>query len=128
LLLKLIANLNMLLRDENVNVVKKAILTMTQLYKVALQVRAPFTQAFHKHRAPCRLVCAGRIRACCLWQDVLLIMGTDNKGVYCLHSLTQQTFPKYLLCAQPDAVMPGIQPWPGCTGSCLHGAQVLAVQ
>lgn len=41
LLLKLIANLNMLLRDENVNVVKKAILTMTQLYKVALQVRAP---------------------------------------------------------------------------------------
>lgn len=41
LLLKLIANLNMLLRDENVNVVKKAILTMTQLYKVALQVGAP---------------------------------------------------------------------------------------
>ncbi|MCQ4078825.1 hypothetical protein FK519_29095, partial [Klebsiella pneumoniae] len=39
LLLKLIANLNMLLKDENVNVVKKAILTMTQLYKVALQVR-----------------------------------------------------------------------------------------
>ncbi|KAL8219837.1 UNVERIFIED_CONTAM: hypothetical protein K2H54_034687 [Gekko kuhli] len=37
LLLKLIANLNMLLRDENVNVVKKAILAMTQLYKVALQ-------------------------------------------------------------------------------------------
>lgn len=31
----------MLLRDENVNVVKKAILTMTQLYKVALQVGAP---------------------------------------------------------------------------------------
>lgn len=28
----------MLLKDENVNVVKKAILTMTQLYKVALQV------------------------------------------------------------------------------------------
>lgn len=37
-MLKLIANLNMLLRDENVNVVKKAILAMTQLYKVALQV------------------------------------------------------------------------------------------
>lgn len=33
----------MLLRDENVNVVKKAILTMTQLYKVALQVCAPST-------------------------------------------------------------------------------------
>ena len=41
LLLKLIANLNMLLRDENVNVVKRAILTMTQLYKVALQVSVP---------------------------------------------------------------------------------------
>jgi hypothetical protein len=38
LLLKLIANLNMLLKDESVNVVKKAILTLTQLYKVALQV------------------------------------------------------------------------------------------
>ncbi|XP_043918440.1 symplekin isoform X2 [Protopterus annectens] len=37
LLLKLIANLNMLLKDENVNVVKKSILTMTQLYRVALQ-------------------------------------------------------------------------------------------
>lgn len=46
LLLKLIANLNMLLRDENVNVVKKAILTMTQLYKVALQVRTGW--AFQK--------------------------------------------------------------------------------
>ncbi|KAM6970016.1 symplekin [Aplochiton taeniatus] len=37
LLLRLIANLNMLLKDESVNVVKKAILTLTQLYKVALQ-------------------------------------------------------------------------------------------
>ncbi|TDH07224.1 hypothetical protein EPR50_G00121250 [Perca flavescens] len=37
LLLRLIANLNMLLRDESVNVVKKAILTLTQLYKVSLQ-------------------------------------------------------------------------------------------
>lgn len=38
LLLRLIANLNMLLKDEGVNVVKKAILTLTQLYKVSLQV------------------------------------------------------------------------------------------
>lgn len=38
LLLRLIANLNMLLKDESVNVVKKAILTLTQLYKVTLQV------------------------------------------------------------------------------------------
>lgn len=39
LLLRLIANLNMLLKDESVNVVKKAILTLTQLYKVTLQVK-----------------------------------------------------------------------------------------
>jgi len=39
LLLRLVANLNMLLKDESVNVVKKAILTLTQLYKVTLQVR-----------------------------------------------------------------------------------------
>lgn len=38
LLLRLIANLNMLLRDDSVNVVKKAILTLSQLYKVTLQV------------------------------------------------------------------------------------------
>lgn len=40
----------MLLRDENVNVVKKAILTMTQLYKVALQVRTGW--AFQKQLKP----------------------------------------------------------------------------
>ena len=44
LLLRLIANLNMLLKDESVNVVKKAILTLTQLYKVTLQV-STVTQA-----------------------------------------------------------------------------------
>lgn len=37
LLLRLIANLNMLLKDEGVNVIKKGILTLTQLYKVSLQ-------------------------------------------------------------------------------------------
>ena len=42
LLLRLIANLNMLLKDESVNVVKKAILTLTQLYKVTLQVNTVF--------------------------------------------------------------------------------------
>lgn len=42
LLLRLIANLNMLLKDESVNVVKKAILTLTQLYKVSLQVNIGF--------------------------------------------------------------------------------------
>lgn len=43
LLLRLIANLNMLMRDDSVNVVKKAILTLTQLYKVALQVSSRYT-------------------------------------------------------------------------------------
>lgn len=38
LLLRLIANLNMLLKDDSVNVVKKAILTLTQMYKITLQV------------------------------------------------------------------------------------------
>lgn len=38
LLLKLLGNLNMVLKDDSVNVVKKAILTLTQLYKVTLQV------------------------------------------------------------------------------------------
>lgn len=37
----------MLLKDENVNVVKKAILTMTQLYKVALQVRGHLATPCH---------------------------------------------------------------------------------
>lgn len=32
----------MLLKDESVNVVKKAILTLTQLYKVTLQVKPKF--------------------------------------------------------------------------------------
>lgn len=43
LLLRLIANLNMLLKDDSVNVVKKAILTLTQLYKVTLQVNTLFS-------------------------------------------------------------------------------------
>lgn len=57
LLLKLVANLNMLLRDENVNVVKRAILTMTQLYKVALQARAPSPAGASQPHAIYRLIC-----------------------------------------------------------------------
>jgi symplekin len=37
-LYKVIGNLNMLLEDENVNVQKRVILSMTQLYKIALHV------------------------------------------------------------------------------------------
>lgn len=51
LLLRLIANLNMLLKDEGVNVVKKAILTLTQLYKVTLQVNILRTgSVLHKNK------------------------------------------------------------------------------
>jgi len=47
LLLRLIANLNMLLKDDSVNVVKKAILTLTQMYKVSLQVNTSFVKYSH---------------------------------------------------------------------------------
>lgn len=52
LLLRLIANLNMLLKDESVNVVKKAILTLTQLYKVTLQVKLEFKKNKTRHQTP----------------------------------------------------------------------------
>lgn len=56
LLLRLIANLNMLLKDESVNVVKKAILTLTQLYKVTLQVNTDFSdETFSSCRCDVRI-------------------------------------------------------------------------
>ncbi|KAM8953518.1 symplekin [Pelodytes ibericus] len=74
LLVKLIANLHMLLKDENVNVVKKSILTMTQLYKVALQWVA-------RSRPP-----SERQESC--WDlmtemsaDILLMLESDNDGI-----------------------------------------------
>uniref|UniRef100_A0A8C9TE56 Symplekin scaffold protein n=1 Tax=Scleropages formosus TaxID=113540 RepID=A0A8C9TE56_SCLFO len=63
LLLKLIANLNMLLKDESVNVMKKAILTLTQLYKVALQVLALW-------------LVRSKMK-----EDVLALLDSDNDGV-----------------------------------------------
>ncbi|XP_063287801.1 symplekin [Pelobates fuscus] len=74
LLLKLIANLHMLLKDDNVNVVKKSILTMTQLYKVTLQWIA-------RSRPP-----SDRQESC--WDlvtemagDILLMLESDNDGI-----------------------------------------------
>ncbi|XP_058678806.1 symplekin [Ammospiza caudacuta] len=74
LLLKLVANLNMLLKDENVNVVKKAILTMTQLYKVALQWMV-------------KSKVIGELQEAC-WEmmssmasDIILLLDSDNDGV-----------------------------------------------
>ncbi|XP_071886203.1 symplekin [Anas platyrhynchos] len=74
LLLKLIANLNMLLKDENVNVVKKAILTMTQLYKVALQWMVK-----SKTMSELQEACWDMVGA--MASDILLLLDSDNDGV-----------------------------------------------
>ncbi|XP_036381586.1 symplekin [Megalops cyprinoides] len=74
LLLKLIANLNMLLKDESVNVVKKAILTLTQLYKVALQwlVRSKVVSEMQE-------ACWDMVTQ--MKEDVLALLDSDNDGV-----------------------------------------------
>ncbi|XP_069042556.1 symplekin [Lepisosteus oculatus] len=74
LLLKLIANLNMLLKDESVNVVKKAILTLTQLYKVALQwlVRSKVVSELQE-------ACWDMVTQ--MKEDVLALLDSDNDGV-----------------------------------------------
>ncbi|XP_025770053.1 LOW QUALITY PROTEIN: symplekin [Puma concolor] len=74
LLLKLIANLNMLLRDENVNVVKKAILTMTQLYKVALQWMVKSRVISELQEACWDMVSA-------MAGDIILLLDSDNDGI-----------------------------------------------
>ncbi|KAF6079576.1 symplekin [Phyllostomus discolor] len=74
LLLKLIANLNMLLRDENVNVVKRAILTMTQLYKVALQWMVKSRVISELQEACWDMVSA-------MAGDIILMLDSDNDGV-----------------------------------------------
>ncbi|XP_061579820.1 symplekin [Cololabis saira] len=74
LLLRLIANLNMLLKDDSVNVVKKAILTLTQLYKVTLQwlVRS---KAVTEMQEPCwDLVTQMK-------EEVLALLDSENDGV-----------------------------------------------
>ncbi|XP_053329547.1 symplekin [Spea bombifrons] len=74
LLVKLIANLHMLLKDENVNVVKKSILTMTQLYKVALQwvVRSRSPSEGQESCWDLVTEMAG---------DILLMLESDNDGI-----------------------------------------------
>ncbi|KAJ8266595.1 hypothetical protein GJAV_G00132310 [Gymnothorax javanicus] len=74
LLLKLIANLNMLLKDDSVNVVKKAILTLTQLYKVALQwlVRSKVVSDMQE-------ACWDMVTQ--MKEDVLALLDSDNDGV-----------------------------------------------
>ncbi|KAL1769582.1 symplekin isoform X1 [Sigmodon hispidus] len=74
LLLKLIANLNMLLRDENVNVVKKAILTMTQLYKVALQWMVKSRVINDLQEACWDMVSS-------MAGEIILLLDSDNDGI-----------------------------------------------
>lgn len=74
LLLKLIANLNMLLKDENVNVVKKAILTMTQLYRVALQWMVKSRVLSELQEACWELVTS-------MASDIILLLDSDNDGI-----------------------------------------------
>ncbi|KAE8584929.1 hypothetical protein XENTR_v10021162 [Xenopus tropicalis] len=74
LLIKLIANLHMLLKDENVNVVKKSILTMTQLYKVALQWVARSRPPSEQQESCWDLVTE-------MAADILLLLESDNDGI-----------------------------------------------
>ncbi|KAM9590922.1 LOW QUALITY PROTEIN: symplekin-like [Morphnus guianensis] len=74
LLLKLIANLNMLLKDENVNVVKKAILTMTQLYKVALQWMVK-SKVISKLQEACWEMTAA------MASNIILLLDSDNDSI-----------------------------------------------
>lgn len=74
LLLKLIANLNMLLRDENVNVVKKAILAMTQLYKVALQWMVKSRVINDIQEACWEMVSA-------MASEIIQLLDSDNDGI-----------------------------------------------
>ncbi|XP_061698280.1 symplekin [Syngnathoides biaculeatus] len=74
LLHRLIANLNMLLRDDSVNVVKKAVLTLTQIYKVTLQwlVRAKVVSEMQE-------ACWDMITQ--MKGDVLALLDSENDGV-----------------------------------------------
>ncbi|XP_034740815.1 symplekin isoform X2 [Etheostoma cragini] len=74
LLLRLIANLNMLLKDESVNVVKKAILTLTQLYKVTLQWLVRSKTVSERQEACWDLVTQMK-------GDVLALLDSENDGV-----------------------------------------------
>ncbi|KAG8448477.1 hypothetical protein GDO86_015533 [Hymenochirus boettgeri] len=74
LLVKLIANLHMLLKDENVNVVKKSILTMTQLYKVALQWVARARPTSEQQESCWDLITE-------MASDILHLLESDNDGI-----------------------------------------------
>lgn len=74
LLLKLIANLNMLLKDESVNVVKKVILTMTHLYKVALQWMVRLKGISDIQEACWEMVTTMK-------DEIILMLDSENDGI-----------------------------------------------
>ncbi|KAK5608570.1 hypothetical protein CRENBAI_023687 [Crenichthys baileyi] len=74
LLLRLIANLNMLLKDESVNVVKKAVLTLTQLYRVTLQWLVHSKTVSEMQEACWDLVTQ-------MTGDVLTMLDSENDGI-----------------------------------------------
>lgn len=74
LLQKLIANLNMLLKDENVNVVKKSILTMTQLFRVALQWMVK-SRVISELQESCWEMVSG------MATDIIGMLDSDNDGI-----------------------------------------------
>ncbi|KAG7259196.1 hypothetical protein CRUP_025023 [Coryphaenoides rupestris] len=75
LLLRLGANLNMLLKDESVNVVKKAILTLTQLYKVTLQWMVRSKSVTEMQEACWNMLTEMK-------EDVLALLDSENDGVH----------------------------------------------
>uniref|UniRef100_A0AAQ4R1J0 Symplekin n=1 Tax=Gasterosteus aculeatus aculeatus TaxID=481459 RepID=A0AAQ4R1J0_GASAC len=74
LLLRLVANLNMLLKDDSVNVVKKAILTLTQLYKVSLQWLVRSKAVSERQESCWDMVTQMK-------DDVLALLDSENDGV-----------------------------------------------
>ncbi|XP_077473907.1 symplekin [Stigmatopora argus] len=74
LLPRLIANLNMLLKDESVNVVKKAILTLTQIHKIALQWLVRAKSVSDMQEACWEMVTQMK-------GDVLSLLDSENDGV-----------------------------------------------
>ncbi|XP_037542194.1 symplekin [Nematolebias whitei] len=74
LLLQLIANLNLLLKDDSVNVVKKAILTLTQMYKITLQWLVQSKTISEMQEACWHLITQMK-------EDVLTQLDSENDGV-----------------------------------------------
>lgn len=93
----------MLLKDEGVNVVKKAILTLTQLYKVTLQVNTLTGSVLHKDKLSLRSLAPPSLLSPCQWLvrsktvserqeacwdlvtqmkgDVLALLDSENDGI-----------------------------------------------